>query len=413
MWSLIRSQTSAGSSSSMYSDNWAKISRQRAERGLRRSRGYVPRGIPLARPVARPILACGAHLKNTFCLASGDIAWLGPHVGDLETESACAGLEEAVDRMERFLGVRPEVIAHDLHPEYFSTRYALDRSEEKKLGVQHHHAHVAAAMAEHGLEGPVIGVAYDGTGHGTDGTSWGGELLLAEHDGFERLATLRSLPLAGGDRAVREVWRQALALLDDAFDGEPPLEALELFRSVPAERVRAVRRMIASDLNAPRVRGVGRYFDAFGALGLARPIATYEGQVAFQWDLAADGAEAGVYDYDIAHDVRPPEIDLRATTRAATRDLLSGVSPGIVAARFHNTLVAATDRVVRTALREHGPLPVVASGGCFQNRRLAEGLLASLADIAPLLLHRDVPPGDGGIALGQVLVADAMARKSL
>lgn len=380
---------------------------------LRRARGYVPRGVPLARPVARPVLACGAHLKNAFCLAAGDTAYLGPHVGDLETEAACAHLEESIERLQRFLGIRPEIVAHDLHPDYFSTRYALARPEATKVAVQHHHAHVAATMAEHGIEGPALGVAYDGTGHGTDGTSWGGELLLVQDGTFERVATFRGFPLAGGDRAVREVWRQALALLDEAFEGDPPLDALELFRRVPASRVRSVRRMIATGLNAPLARGVGRYFDAFGALGLARPQASYEGQVALEWNLAACRGNERPYPWVVAHDLRPWELDLRPTLRRATQDLLNGVSLGSISARFHETLVALTADLVRKALAEHGPLPVVATGGCFQNPWLAGGLRDRLAPDVSLLLHREVPPGDGGIALGQVVVADAVARKSL
>ena len=166
---------------------------------LRRARGYVPRPVALARPLRRPVLACGAQLKNTFCLAAGREAWLGPHIGDLDNLEATRAFEEQVERLQRFLGIRPEVIAHDLHPDYASTRYALKRPEPLRVAVQHHHAHVASAMAEHGLEGPVLGLAWDGTGYGTDGTAWGGELLRVTPGSCERLATLRPLRLAGGD----------------------------------------------------------------------------------------------------------------------------------------------------------------------------------------------------------------------
>ena len=194
----------------------------------RRSRGYVPGRVPLSRPLARPTLACGAQLKNAFCLGTGDSAYFGPHIGDLDNLAAYEGYGRAIERMERFLRVRPEVVAHDLHPDYLSTRYAHDRSARERglkcVAVQHHHAHVVSALVEHGLEGPVIGVAFDGTGLGTDGTSWGGEILVADVAGFERVASLRCLRLAGGDGAIRHVWRTALALLDDAFDGEPPID---------------------------------------------------------------------------------------------------------------------------------------------------------------------------------------------
>jgi hydrogenase maturation protein HypF len=377
---------------------------------FRRGRGYVPRGFPLARAVARPVLACGAHLKNTFCLASGETATLGPHVGDLETLETCRSFEESVERLQRFLGIAPEVVAHDLHPDYFSTSYALSRPEEVKIGVQHHHAHVASAMAEHGLAGPVIGVAYDGTGYGTDGTAWGGEILLAGYESFERLATFRPLRLAGSDTAIREVWRIALALLDDAFEGAPPLDAFTVFTSVPAARREAVRRLIRNGSHAPLARGVGRYFDAVGALVLGRPVSAHEGQVALEWNLVADRGERGAYPFAVS-DGPLPELDLRPLVHALVADHRAGLGPGTLSARFHNTLARATADLVRQAVRRVGPLPVVLSGGCFQNALLAESVRAELLPSAKVYLHGEVPPGDGGIALGQAVIADALARR--
>jgi hydrogenase maturation protein HypF len=376
---------------------------------FRRSRGYVPRAVRLRRPVRRPVLACGAHLKNTFCLAAGDEAWLGPHIGDLDNLEATSAFEEQVERLQRFLGIRPEVIAHDLHPDYASTRYALARPEAPKVAVQHHHAHVASAMAEHGLAGPVLGLAWDGTGYGTDGTAWGGELLLVREGAFERLATLRPLPLAGSDEAIRQVWRIALAALDDAFGGAPPLERLRLFDALPARDVAVVRQMIAKGVRSPLAHGAGRYFDAIGALGLARERASYEGQVALEWNLAADESETGSYPFDLAEKGGLVHADLRPLVRAAVGDLSSGVSPGRVSARFHEGLADVAAALVRRAAAAHGRLPVVLTGGCFQNARLAESVLARLEGDFDVRLHGEVPPGDGGIALGQALVADAVA----
>lgn len=372
---------------------------------LRRARGYVPRPVPLRRPVSRPVLACGAHLKNTFCLAEGDLAWLGPHVGDLDNLEACRHFEEQIVRLQGFLGIQPEIVAHDLHPDYFSTTYARERPETIKLGVQHHHAHVASAMAEHGLEGPVLGLAWDGTGYGVDGSAWGGELLLATFEGFERLATLRPQRLAGSDEAIRQVWRIALAALDDAFDGSPPLSALDLFREIPGRDVIVVRQMIARGFRAPLAHGVGRYFDAFGALGLGRPRSTYEGQVALEWNLVADDAEDRAYGHAIAGNGDIIEIDLRPTVREAVADLLDGAGAPTVSARFHNTLVEAAVAVVDAAAERHGALPVVLTGGCFQNARLAGDVARRLERRHRVCLHHEVPPGDGGIALGQALVA--------
>jgi hydrogenase maturation protein HypF len=374
---------------------------------MRRSRGFVPRPFQLARAVSRPVLACGAHLKNTFCIAVGDTAYFGPHIGDLETVAALEFFEDAVERIQTILSIRPEVIAHDLHPGYLSTRYAHARNGVVRVGVQHHHAHVASAMGEHGVEGPVLGVAYDGTGFGEDGTSWGGEFLLCFAGRFERLATYRPVRLAGGDLAMREVWRITYALLHDAFDGKPATDALPLFDGVPPGSLRVVSQMIERDLNAPRARGVGRYFDGFGALALNRPVSSYEGQIAIAWDHVANDAVRDAYPFALDRSVAPMEVDLRPAVRAACKDVMAGVSPGDVSGRFHNTVVAVTVEVVRALLAEHGIVPVVLTGGVFQNARLVAGIEEKLANEIDILRHHEVPPGDGGIALGQALIADA------
>ncbi len=378
---------------------------------FRRSRGYVPRGIPVRRPFERPVLACGGHLKNTFCIGVGDMAYPGPHIGDLDGLDAVRAFEEAVDRAERFLGVSPEILAHDLHPLYASTAYALARPAPLRIAVQHHHAHVVSAMAEHGLEGPVLGVAYDGTGYGTDGESWGGEILLATEERFDRLATLRPIRLPGADRAIREVWRIAVALLEDAFEGDPPLEAFALFSQIPAHRLELVRQMAVRGIQSPPAHGLGRYFDALGSLFLERPASRYEGQVALEWNLAADPTEPRSYPFELV----PGEeglrvIDLRPMVRAATADHVAGAGPGQISARFHKTLVRATAAAVRAAVESTGRLPVVLTGGCFQNPLLAEGLLRELSPAFSVHLHGDVPPGDGGLAIGQAVVAAAVAR---
>jgi len=377
---------------------------------LRRARGHVPRPIALARPLAAPLLGCGGQLKNTFCLGVDQSAVLGPHIGDLDHLDALAAYEESIARMERFLEVRPEVVAHDMHPGYASTTYAAARGARLAIPVQHHHAHIASVMAEHGLDGPVIGVAYDGTGFGTDGTLWGGEIMLVRAASFERLATFRALPLPGGDRAVRQVWRQALSLLLDAFGPAAPLDAVGLFAAVDERDLKVVRRMIERDLNTPRARGVGRYFDAVGALVLGSTEACFEGQVAMALNYAASANEESTYPFDLASEGELVEIDLRATVHAVVDDLRAAHTAGVVAARFHNTLAAATNAALAAARKRVGRLPIVLGGGCFQNDLLLRRVLAGVAS-EQVFLARQAPPGDGGIALGQVFVADAILRE--
>jgi hydrogenase maturation protein HypF len=377
---------------------------------MRRARGYVPRPIRLAAPVNRPVLACGAQLKNTFCFVRSREAVLGPHVGDLDSVSVFEDYKASIERLSRFLSLTPEIVAHDLHPDYLSTRYALERSGVRAIGVQHHHAHVASAMAEHGLEGPVIGLAYDGTGYGLDGAAWGGEILHATYDDFTRMATFRPIALAGGDVAIRQPWRLAFALMDDAFGGEPPVNAFAVFRRIPRTDLDVVSRMIRRGFNAPAAHGVGRYFDAFGALLLDRAASRYEGQIALELNMAADSGETGRYKYEIRQGETPWEIDLRPAVRDAVFESIGGESVGRIAARIHNTLAAASVDVVRAISHRVGRLAVVLSGGCFQNARLAESIVAGLEPEFRVYPHRRVPPGDGGIALGQAVVAAARAR---
>ncbi|HUP62851.1 MAG TPA: carbamoyltransferase HypF [Thermoanaerobaculia bacterium] len=386
---------------------------------MRRARGYVPRGVELKRAFAEPVLAVGAHLKNAICIGAGKQAFLGPHVGDLLTLETEVAFEQSIEQMKKFVGVDPKIIAHDLHPDYASTHWAEDRRSRLSgqaglpvlhtIAIQHHHAHVVSAMAEHGLDGTAIGVAYDGTGYGTDGTSWGGEILIASFTGFERFATFRPIALAGGDQAIRQVWRIALALLDDAFDGTPPLHALPLFRMLERPAIESIRRMIANNVNTPRARGVGRYFDALGAIGLAMPVARFEGEIAMAWNNVADPLEHGRYEVVVRDGVTPWEIDPRPMIKSAVLELLRGVSLPTISARFHNTIAAATVEVVRAATATHGNLPIVLTGGCFQNALLAESVLKRLPRA---YIIRSIPPGDGGIALGQAVIADALHREA-
>lgn len=374
---------------------------------FRRARGYVPRPVSAPALFHEPILACGAHLKNTFAIGSGDSIFLGPHIGDLENVETLRSFEESIEKMKRFLRVEPTLIAHDLHPDYLSTRYALQRTGIRTIPIQHHHAHVASAMAEHKLQGPVIGVAYDGTGYGTDGTAWGGEILMVDYDRFDRLATFRPIRLAGSHAAIHQVWRLSLAMLDDAFDGQPPLHAIPLFRQIPHRAVEVMRRLTAEQVNAPLAHGVGRYFDAFGALFLNRPDSNFEGQVAMAWNMAAAETERGQYPVVIHKGPKPWQIDLRPMVLGAVEDMLAGCSAEVISGRFHNTLAIATAMTVHAAGAPE--LPVVLTGGCFQNALLAERTIAELGP-RDVYTHQGIPPGDGGIALGQAVIANAVLK---
>ncbi|HTE63724.1 MAG TPA: Sua5/YciO/YrdC/YwlC family protein, partial [Solirubrobacteraceae bacterium] len=371
---------------------------------LRRSRGYVPASTPLPVPAARPILACGAELKSTFCVAKGGRAWVGHHIGDLRNYETLESFTEGIEHFQRLFAVAPEIVAHDLHPDYLSTRYALDRPGVEQVGVQHHHAHLAAALAEHGETGPAVGAIYDGAGYGPDGTVWGGELLVGDLRGFERVGHLRAARLPGGDRAAREPWRMACAWLVEAVGPQPALPPA-LVAAVDAAAWRAVAGLAATGFSAPVTTSAGRLFDAVAALCGLRARVNYEGQAAVELEAACDPAERGAYEIGCDAEL---VLDPRPAIRAVARDVAAGVPVPAVAARFHNGLAEATATACVLAAERHGLDRAVLSGGVFQNRVLLErtsALLrrAGLRVLVPLRL----PPGDGGIAYGQAAVAAA------
>lgn len=372
---------------------------------VRRARGYAPD--PLRSPLtfSEPVLAVGGQLKNTFCVGHRDVFTLGPHVGDLEDYATSLDFAHLIARLERFLEVEPGVVVHDLHPDYESTLYAL-RRPARHLVVQHHHAHVAAVMAEHGLNEPVLGLAFDGTGYGTDGAAWGGEFLHCTPGHFERSASFRPLSLVGGERAIRSPWRLALAALDDAFDGAAPLEKLPVFALV-AQRDVANVRAVMSNGDATRAHGVGRYFDAAAALILARPTAGFEAQLAMALEAKSNPNITNAWPFALTEH----EVDLRPMWRALVAELLDGVDAPTLAARFHATLAAASVAMTRQVLAQTGSRKVVLSGGCFTNARLTREVLAGLSDV-DVRLPRRAPPGDGGLALGQAYVAAALLQQA-
>jgi hydrogenase maturation protein HypF len=351
---------------------------------------------------ARPMLACGAELKSTFCLARGGRAWVGHHIGDLRNAGTLTSFREGIAHFEELFDVRPEVVAHDLHPQYLSTAYALERDGVELVGVQHHHAHLAACLAEHGMTGPAVGAIYDGTGDGTDGTAWGGEILVGDLRSFDRIGHLPPVRLPGGDRAVREPWRMACAWLV-AVRGEIPAIPPALRRCVAPERWDAVARMAVRGFASPETTSMGRLFDAVAALCGVRPVVTYEGQAAIELEAAAEPGDHGRYDMGA-------DLDPRAMLRELARDR-SG--PAVVAARFHDTVAAATAEACAAAASARGLELVVLSGGVFANRRLLAGAAGQLrAAGLRVLVPERLPPGDGGIAYGQASVAAAQSAQS-
>ena len=287
---------------------------------LRRSRGYVPRSLRLPVPT-RPLLACGAELKSTFCLAKDEAAWVGHHIGDLKNWETLRSFREGIEHFERLFAVAPEIVAHDLHPDYLATREALEREGVEHVGVQHHHAHLAACLAEHGETGPAVGAIFDGTGFSPDGTAWGGELLVGDLVDFERAGMLFPVRLPGGDRAAIEPWRMACAWLVAALDAEPPLPAA-LAGQVTAERWATVARMARTGTGSPLTTSAGRLFDALAALCGLRSLTTYEGQAAAELESALDPAERGAYELPLAGgdplvmDARPAVLEALADIRA-------------------------------------------------------------------------------------------------
>ncbi len=349
----------------------------RAGAVLRRSRGYVPGSIPLA--AGPPLLAAGAELKSTFCLAKGERAWVGHHIGDLKNFETLSAFTDGIAHFERLFAVTPEAVAHDLHPDYLSTTYALER-DLPAIAVQHHHAHFAAVLAEHGAAGPAVGAIYDGAGYGTDETVWGGEILVGGLRGVERAAHLHPVRLPGGDRAAREPFRMACAWLIAA--GLPVPDGWD-----------AIAQLCRTGLAAPWTSSAGRLFDAVAALCGLRTHATYEGQAAIELEAIANPGERGAYRFD--------GLDARPVIAAVLRDRHD---PGVVSARFHRGLAEATAEACATT----GERLAVLSGGVFQNRLLLALTTEALkARGLRVLVPRRLPANDGGISYGQAAVAVA------
>ncbi|HEY3474970.1 MAG TPA: carbamoyltransferase HypF [Anaerolineales bacterium] len=376
---------------------------------IRRSRGYSP--FPVKLPFDAPqILAAGSELKNTFCITNGNYAFLSHHIGDMENYETLKSFEQGIEHFEKLFRVSPEAIAYDLHPNYLATRYALERAERENIpaiGVQHHHAHVAACMAEHGLDGtqPVIGMAFDGTGYGEDDAIWGGEALIADYKSYQRRFHLEYFPLPGGDAAIKQPSRTALALLWSL--GMDWNERLAPVAQLSAKARPALRAQLEKKINTPMTSSMGRLFDAAAALAGGRQQVNYEGQAAIEFEALADPIERGKYQFSLDRD----RVETGAAVEALLQDVVAGVPIPKISARFHNGLAEAVREMCSTIRSETGIDEVVLSGGVWQNITLLGRTLSLLkADRFRVYLHSEVPPNDGGLSLGQAAIAAARMR---
>jgi hydrogenase maturation protein HypF len=376
---------------------------------IRRSRGYVPEPVAVPGGFPRPVLACGAELKNTFCLAKDRHAFLSHHIGDLENAETLRSFTEGIEHFRRLFGIDPQVVAHDLHPEYLSTKYALDLDGVDLQPVQHHHAHIASCLADNAEEGPVIGVAFDGTGYGPDGTIWGGEFLVAGLAGFERGGHLAPVPMPGGAAAIRQPWRMAAAYLGSSgWGGLPDLDVARRH----ADRWPAVVAMAVKGVNAPLTSSAGRLFDAAAAILGVRDTINYEGQAAIELEQLADPAQTAAYPAAVRTGAGPFQACGADLLHAAIDDLTARVPAPVIAARFHHG-VAALIETGCLLLRERYALATVAlSGGVFQNTLLLQATVSRLqARGFRVLTHSRIPCNDAGISLGQAVIAAARDRK--
>jgi hydrogenase maturation protein HypF len=375
-------------------------------RQVRRSRGYVPVPVFLAEELP-PVLAVGGEMKNTICLTRGRHAFLSQHIGDLENLESYRFFEDVIRHLERILEIEPRTIAYDLHPDYLSTKWALAQKGVELIGVQHHHAHIASCMAENHLKGRVIGFSLDGTGYGTDGQVWGGEVLLADYTQFERVAHLDYVPMPGGAKAIQEPWRMAVAYLAHHFGREFTNLPIPFIQGLDEKGVETILQMIERRVNSPFTSSCGRLFDAVAALVGLRAHVNYEGQAAMELEAAiGDSTDSHAYPVDLRPDGGTWIIETRPLFEQAIEDVRRQVPACTISRRFHNGLVDAFARLAQTLHERHELDRICFSGGTFQNTFLLDNLWSRLELLGlKVYAHSEVPAGDGGLSLGQAMVA--------
>jgi len=373
---------------------------------IRRSRGYAPLPIILKFKLPR-ILATGAELKNTFCLTRDNYAFISQHIGDLKNYETLNYYKESIEHFKRLFRIEPEFIAHDLHPDYLSTKFALElstlNSQLSTLSIQHHHAHIAACMAENGLDEKVIGVAMDGVGYGTDGHIWGGEFMLTDYLGFERVGHLKYIPMPGGDKATEEPWRMAVSYLHSVYGEAIPAR---FFKRWGEQKTFFIVKMLKQGINSPLTSSTGRLFDAVSAILNIRQKVNYEAQAAIELEMIADKNEIKRYNFEVYEEGNTLIIDPTKTILDIVHDIERDVNSSIISARFHNTVIDWILEICRIIRDKTGINKVVLSGGVFQNRYLSERVNRHFKEEGFVVIsHSKIPTNDGGISLGQAVIA--------
>ena len=382
---------------------------------IRRSRGYAPFPVRLQYAFPKPVLACGAFLKNTFCLARGNHAFLSHHIGDLENTETMNSYETAIEHYKRLFSIEPEVIAYDLHPEHLSTKYALAQKDTiSKIGVQHHHAHIVSCMAENNINHKVIGVAFDGLGYGDDGNFWGGEFLVADLSGYERAGHLDYVPMPGGEQAIKEPWRMAISYLYHMYGTDIHLLRLfdtQKFMKERNDTLEILLKMLSRKINSPLTSSMGRLFDGVASLLDLQHSVNYEGQAAVKLESIVDECETGHYSFGINANAGrrcnvPFIIQWQPVIKKIIEDMHHKTASPTISARFHNSIVEIVLQVCTMLRDSKGIDDVVLSGGVFQNKFLFSRLVKKLKlQGFTVYSHKEVPCNDGGISLGQAVIA--------
>lgn len=384
------------------------------QRLLRRSRGYVPQPLQLNNTYSS-VMALGGQLKTTQCILKGHFAFISPHIGDMETPQARDFFHDSILLMKRITESDPQIVACDYHPAYYSTKAAQELPAQKIIKVQHHHAHIVSCMAENQIEGKVIGLSMDGTGYGLDGNAWGGEFLIADETGFERFGHLQYTVLPGGEKAIHEPWRISASLLKSAYGSSWIEIASKLGLNPDRNLLELIDRIMESRINSPLSSGLGRLFDGVAVLLGGHRQASFEGQTAMQLEMLATGSSNKAYPFKILRQSGNPYIlDITTMIKAVIADIESGQNKTKIAASFHQTIIDAFAAMADAMRKKTGLTRVALSGGCFQNKILLEGTIDKLQNAGfDVYCHRQVPANDGGISLGQAVVASSMIKKGL